>query len=391
MNVHFLIFVVVVLAALPCALFLVNLRVYRPFPRTGRLNTNASADLSDSRVSVLIPARNEERNIEATLEAVLANRGAFEVIVLDDHSSDRTAGLVRRIADRDRRVRLESARPLPRGWCGKQFACHQLAELATHEILVFLDADVRLAGDALGRMVEFMRRRNVALASGVPCQEVGSFSEKLLLPLIHFVLLSYLPLHIMRRTLWPAMSGGCGQLFIASKDAYKACGGHAELRESMHDGIKLPRIFRRAGFRTDLFDATDVASCRMYRSNAETWHGLGKNAAEGLGAPRTIIPVTCILVGGNVLPFILLAGARELSPFEVGWAVAATVLALLPRLIAVRRFRQPVVSTLLHPAGVLCLLFIQWRSFLGRLVGKPAEWKGRVYGSRVDITAAEGL
>jgi len=381
--------IALVLAALPCGLFLLNLFVYRPLPRISRreevLPSTSEFQREVPRVnchgmSVLIPARNEEQNIRATLDAVLANKGAdFEVIVLDDHSTDGTARIVSEVAAIDSRVRLESAPPLPAGWCGKQHGCHVLAQLARHPLLVFIDADVRLATDALARMGEFMETTDAALASGVPRQELGTFSERLLLPLIHFVLLGYLPMHAIRRTRWPSMSAGCGQLFIARRDAYEACGGHAMLRDSLHDGLKLPRVFRKAGFRTDLFDATDIASCRMYHTNAETWRGLGKNATEGLAAPGTIVPMTALLLGGQVLPFVLLALAPMLSSGTLLLSGTAATLACLPRLIAARRFRHSVGDIVLHPLGVAALLIIQWHALIRHFAGKPSEWKGRSY------------
>lgn len=372
MNLDLLAYIALVLAGLPSVLFLLNLVVYRPI-------TSRRSSTSHS-VSVLIPARNEEQNIRASLQAVLANHGCdFEIIVLDDHSSDRTAAMVRELARGDHRVRLESGPALPAGWCGKQHACFVLAELARHPLLVFIDADVRLAPDALARMASFMERRDVALASGVPCQELGTLGERLLIPLIHFILLGFLPIPAMRRTKRPAFSAGCGQLFIARREAYMECGGHARLRDSLHDGIKLPRVFRQAGFATDLFDATDIATCRMYHTNAETWRGLGKNATEGLAAPGAILPMTAVLLGGQVLPFFLLAFAPMLSSSGQRFAVIAAGLAYLPRLLSVRLFRQPVRSALLHPLGVMTLLVIQWHALIRHLAGRPTVWKGRSY------------
>ena len=186
-----------------------------------------------------------------------------------------------------------------------------------------------------------MERRGAALASGVPRQELGTLSERLLIPLIHFILLGFLPMRAMRRTRWPSMSAGCGQLFIARRDAYEQCGGHAMLRDSLHDGIKLPRVFRQAGLATDLFDATNLATCRMYHTNADTWRGLGKNATEGLAAPGTILPMTALLLGGQVLPFVLLAFAPSLS--SSGLALAAV--AAVPGLPATTPGRPPFPPT----------------------------------------------
>jgi len=393
MNLDIVAIVALALASIPCGLFLVNLLAYRPLIRSSRreealTSTQHPAPQLQSEpphvgcygLSVLIPARNEEQNIRATLEAVLANHDCeFEVIVLDDHSTDHTADIVQEFTRRNARVRLESAPLLPAGWCGKQHACHVLAALARHPLLVFIDADVRLAPDALARMNLFMQESGVHLASGVPHQELGTFSERLLIPQIHFILLGFLPMQAMRRTKLPALSAGCGQLFIAQRDAYLQTGGHAMIRATLHDGVKLPRLFRKHGFKTDLFDATDLATCRMYRTNAETWLGLGKNATEGLAAPATIIPMTALLLGGQVLPFVLLAGAAMLSPGALMLTFIASVLACVPRLVAVRLFRQPIGSALLHPLGVVALLAIQWLALIRRAAGKSSEWKGRSY------------
>jgi hypothetical protein len=397
MNLELLAIISLVLAVIPAVLFLINLLFYRPTAPVTSVPPTLNPLLSDS-LSVLIPARNEEKNVRSTLEAVLANRGVeFEVVVLDDHSTDSTAAIVSEFAARDPRVRLEFAPPLPSGWCGKQHACHVLAKLARNPLLVFIDADVRLAPDALARMTGFMNsnRRGpalqVALASGVPHQELGTFTERLLLPLIHFVLMGYLPMPFMRWTKRPEFSAGCGQLFVARADAYHATGGHAMIRATLHDGVKLPRLFRRAGFETDLFDATDIASCRMYQTNGETWRGLGKNATEGLAAPGTILPMTVLLLGGQVLPLLLLASGALLSPGGVVLAAVASGLAYLPRVLGVLCFRQPLGSALLHPLGVIALLVIQWHALGRHLLGKPAEWKGRSYGAVTQAQPAKAV
>lgn len=374
MNWNTIALIALLLAAIPAGLFVVNLLFYQRVSPLG-------APLPYTHgVSVLIPARNEEANIEATLRSVLANCDVqLEVVVLDDHSTDRTAEIVARLAAHDSRVRLEGAPPLPAGWCGKQHACHVLAQRARYPQLVFMDADVRLASDGLMRIVRFLNRSGAALVSGVPHQELGTFSERLLLPQIHFVLLGYLPLPMMRWTKRPAFSAGCGQLFVIRRDAYEAVGGHEPIRTTLHDGVKLPRLFRRHGFKTDLFDATDVATCRMYRTDGEVWRGLGKNATEGLAAPGAILPMSLLLLGGSVLPFALMVALPVLSFSGVVAVYGAMALAWLPRLIGVCRFRQPLGSALLHPVGVLALLVIQWLALARKIVGKPSVWKGRSY------------
>jgi hypothetical protein len=365
-----------VLALVPAVLFFRNLRLYAPPPLPAE-----PADPPPA-VSLLIPARNEEAGIRATVEAALSSEGVdLEILVLDDHSEDATAKIVADVAERDARARLESAPPLPDGWCGKQHACWALAGLASHPILAFLDADVRLAPQGLSRAVAFLESSQADLISGVPRQETGTLLEKLLIPLIHFILLGFLPMGRMRTSRHPAYGAGCGQLFLARRDAYDRAGGHAAIRETLHDGIRMPRAFRSAGLATDLFDATDMATCRMYRSAKDVCSGLAKNAVEGLAAPKTILPITVLLFGGQVAPVLLciLGAASLISPMALALAVLAAVVSYAPRLSAARRFRQSILGSLLHPLSICLFLAIQWYALVRWLVGKPAAWKGRGY------------
>ena len=361
-------------SVVPAALFARNLALYRPTP---------SGALTYVRCSVLIPARNEEANIAPAVRSILESTDTdIEVIVLDDDSTDRTAEIVREIAKADHRARIETAPPLPAGWCGKQHACHVLSRLASHPLLIFLDADVRLKRGAVARMAAFMEQSGAALASGVPEQETRTFSERLLVPLIHFVLLGFLPIGRMRIDGRPALGAGCGQLFVALREAYEACGGHGAIRSTLHDGPKLPRVFRAAGFHTDLFDATDIAVCRMFSTGGDVWRGLARNAHEALGSPRLIVPATIVLFCGQVLPLIALASiCRSAAPSRLALAFAfvGTCAAFLPRLVAVRRFRQSLEGALLHPFGICALLGIQWFAFFRSLLRRPAVWKDRRY------------
>ncbi|APW63594.1 glycosyltransferase family 2 protein [Paludisphaera borealis] len=364
------------LALLPALIFLVNLGAYRPPP----LGEPPGAALP---LSVLIPARDEELLIGDAVRAVLANQGIeFEVLVLDDHSGDATAEIVEAIASRDDRVRLIAGAALPPGWCGKQYACWALAHEARHPVLVFLDADVRLAPDALGRMSAFLAASGADLASGIPHQETLGFLEKLLIPLIHFVMLGFMPIPSMRRTRMPSLSAGCGQLIVARRDSYFRAGGHAAIRASWHDGLQMPRLFRAAGLRNDLFDATDLAECRLYQTARDVWNGLAKNAGEALAAPRLIVPMTTILLGGQILPFLLIVPAvagwpRPWSAVEWSLLACAVCAAWLPRFAAVARFRLPLAGAILHPLGVFVLVAIQWYALLRNLLGRPTVWKGR--------------
>jgi hypothetical protein len=361
-------------ALLPAVMTAANLRLFRTLP--------IREEDPRPRVSVLIPARDEELCIEASARAALASVGVeLEVIVLDDHSADRTGEIVTELGRVDPRLRLETAPPLPGGWCGKQHACQVLASRARHPLLVFIDADVRIAPKALARIAARMHSSDCGMISGFPRQETGTLLEKLIIPLIHFVLLGFLPIWRMRRTSHPAFGAGCGQLICARREAYDAAGGHAAIQASLHDGVKLPRAFRRAGIMTDLFDATDIATCRMYRNAGELWRGFSKNAHEGMATPTALPIWSALLLGGQVLPVILLS-IGILAQLPMGWLVAAAITVVLSyttRLVLTRRFEQSLLGAAMHPLGVMILVTLQWSALINRRRGRPAVWRARAY------------
>lgn len=373
------------LAALPALLFLANLRQYRRLPDSSppeAADARAPADLAAPLIAVLIPARNEEAVIAEAVRSALAQQDwPMEVLILDDHSTDRTAAIVQEIARSDARVRWIEGSPLPPGWCGKQFACHQLAQAARAPWLVFIDADVRLQKDALPRMLRFMQLQHADLGSGLPRQITLGWLEKLVIPIIHFLLLGFLPLRRMRQFPYvAAYAAGCGQLFITHRSAYEKAGGHAAIQASLHDGIQLPRSYRRRGCSTDLFDATDAAECRMYSSAGSLFMGFAKNATEGMASS---LPMLCfwttLLLGGQVLPWALLFTWPWLGGVERALTLAAILITLVPRLLGCLRFRQSWLGALLHPVGVLIVIIIQWFGYLGPKLGLSPRWKGRAY------------
>ncbi len=396
-NVYFAISLASVCCALtPAVLTLSNLREYTPPPPP-----DAGVP---PHVTAIVPARNEEAGIAACVESLLHQTDVvLHVLVVDDGSTDATAAIVLALAERDARLQLLPSTALPAGWNGKQHACWQGAQASTSPLLCFLDADVRLAPQALARMAYLLLRgdgrpgpaasNGTGLVSGFPLEETGTTLEWLLLPLIHFVLLGLLPIALLRTTTTPGFAAGCGQFLLVDRAAYTASGGHAAIRETMHDGLRLPRLLRQHGFATRLADLTHLARCRMYSSNAATWKGLSKNATEGLAAPGAIVPATLFLGFGQVLPLPLLAVALVRWMQQPSWihtppahalacvalSAAAVVFSYLPRVLASKRFNQQPRSAALHPIGVATLLLLQWVALGRKLLGRPATWKARSY------------
>lgn len=365
------------LATLPALMTMRNLKQFQPACKDPLVIDKAKAD----GVSVLIPARNEEASISGALQSILqSSHPEFEIIVMDDASEDRTAEVVQGFASSDPRVRLVQSAGLPQGWNGKQHACWVLASHARYDLLLFLDADVRLSSDALTRIVAEYRERQSPLISGFPRQETGTWSEQLLIPLMHYVLLGFLPIDQMRSSTQPGFAAGCGQLFLAHRDRYFEVGGHSAIAASRHDGIQLPKAFRKHGMKTDIFDATDLATCRMYQSLPQVIRGLLKNATEGIANPRLILPFSVLLLGGSVLPIVLLVISVVIGSgwMTIGLLTIATALSWYPRVAASIRFRQSWLGVLLHPLSIAWFTILQWVALVMSIFRVRTAWRGRV-------------
>ncbi|WP_262028452.1 glycosyltransferase [Microvirga sp. Mcv34] len=358
--------VVLALAAIPFVLALMNLGVLRATPR--------QAPQGDVLVSILIPARNEAANIGPALDAALGSMGVpVEVLVMDDGSTDATADIVRAYAARDVRVRLLTAPPLDDGWTGKVHACHHLSEAARGTHFLFVDADVRLGPQAAAALAGHAQAADASLVSAVPRQVMITLGEMLTVPTINLLLLGYLPMGFMRLSRDPGLGAACGQLMLVEREAYRASGGHAAIRTRIHDGIQLARLFRRKGLMTDLVPGERLATCRMYTRFDEAWAGFAKNAHEGMATPVALPVWTVLLLGGHVMPFLLL-------PFAPGFLLAcAALLPLGARTLVTVATRENPWSIPLHPFTVLVGLVIQWSVLLRIGQARRAGWKGRLY------------
>ena len=328
-------------------------------------------------VSVLIPARNEEGNLAACLEAVLRQGEAIaEVLIYNDHSTDSTARIIAEFARRDGRVRLVEAVPLAPGWCGKNFACVQLAEAARGEWLLFLDADVRLADGAVDQMVEEAHRRELTFLSCWPALSLVGFWEKALMPMLNFVVFTLFPAPLSLRRPWPSLGIAHGACLLMHRIQYAAIGGHAAVRDQIFEDVRLAQLWRARGERGLCLDGQEVVSVRMYSSPGEIWSGFQKNCF--LAFRRELSFWAFLALHGVVFlaPFLALAWIRAWPV----WLAAGSVLGM--RALLALRFRYPWWSVLLHPLGEMVLIAIGLSSWWRCKSGRGVEWKGRQYYAR---------
>ena len=345
----------------------------------------ANLSLSGPFVSVLVPARNEALNIERCVRSLLQqDYKAFEIIVLDDGSTDTTPELLRSlVSESGGRLRSLKGEPLPEGWHGKSWACFQLGRHAKGELLLFTDADTTHQPDALRRSVGALEDAGADMLSLTPYQELGSFWEKLVVPMVYFILMCFLPLRLVWTSRNPAFSFANGQFILFRKDFYDSINGHAAVRGNLVEDVWLCMAVKKAGGTVTAFNGTDTVSCRMYRNGKDVWEGFSKNLFAGLGyktlALVAMIVVTVLLY---IAPYALLVRSLLISDFSVPlfWLPLIQIaVVLLSRLIIAVAFRQPLPMVPLHFFSQIVLLAIAVNSYCSIKFGKGASWKGRNY------------
>lgn len=335
-------------------------------------------------ISVLIPARNEEANIGACLESLRRqDYPNYEILVLDDDSSDNTAAIVEEIAASDPRVRLLRGSPLPEGWAGKTFACHQLASQARGSWLLFTDADTVHAASVLRDALAYAHSHSLSLLSGLPLQRTVSLSQKVVIPALYFVILSCFPLWWLQGSKKPKPGLAIGQFLFVSASDYHEIGGHEAVKSRIIEDVCLGFEMVRHGKRQGVVDLSHVVSCRMYRGVGELWQGFTK-WTYSVSCFSTLALVLLIL-GGIALflgPFILIAWQISTSFSALHWfaiIVADALAILLMRALIDHRFGNSEVFTLAHPAAISFMLLSGCYATYKHFRGSGVNWKSRAY------------
>ena len=356
------------------------------------------------RVSVLVPARNEEAHIGACVASLLAqDYPDLEVVVLNDHSTDRTgeilAGLTGAAAraaptgmdedvtgtdadatTRDERLRVLEGKDLPEGWLGKHWACHQLAEAASGELLLFTDADTRHGPASVRHGVAALHAEGADLLTALPFEETVTVAEQLIVPVIPWSILTFLPLELAYRTRSSAFSATIGQYMLFRASAYRATGGHAAVATDPVDDIALGRRIKAQGFRWRLADATRDVRCRMYQSAEQVFEGFSKNLFSAFG--NRVLPFIGVWLWLEIvflLPVAVLVARLLRAPvpnLDTGIALAGVAAGLASWGMSHLRFGFPARLVPLYPLTMLLALAIALRSVALVRRGRTT-WKGR--------------
>ena len=337
-----------------------------------------SGELISEKVSVLIPARNEEGHIAFTIESVRNQIGLsdYEIIILDDQSSDSTATILGDISSHDPQVTVVTnvVNP-PDGWLGKPHACHLLSQAATGSVLVFVDADVILEPTAIAACVDLLRNKNFGLVAPYPQQLAGTSIERLVQPLVTWSWVATMPLGIAETSLRPSLSAANGQFLIFDSLAYSTSGGHARVKGEVLEDIALMRSLKLSGYQCATVNGSELAHCRMYEEPDSLVNGYTKSLWNAFGSPVGSVAVNSLLAFTYLLPPLVAATSPKKSHRVVGTLGYLSGVASRA-MVAANTGSRPLPDSFAHPVSIATFIGLNAMSWSRHVRGKNS-WKGR--------------
>lgn len=332
--------------------------------------TSAPREYSDM-VSILVPVRNEEENILNLLASISEQEYQhYEVIILDDSSTDSTLDLCQIYCKSDPRFRVISGKTLPKDWLGKNYACYQLAQEAKGAYLMFLDADETIARGLINNSIHRMRSNRLNLLSLFANQVMVSWGERIVVPLMHYILLNLLPLRLVRLSKSPSFSAASGQFMLFDAASYRENQWHEQVKGKVVEDIEIMKLIKGFGLKGEALLANGYLYCRMYKGFKDAVNGFSKNLLAGFN--------------NNLFGLFLYLMLVILGPLAIAYILSAQLLSFAVSLIILSRVMISLMSgqnvwynILLHPLQLFCMVLISVLS-VNRHYTKTIVWKGRV-------------
>lgn len=323
----------------------------------------------DEKVSVLIPARNEEKNIGKLIEELKQqNLKPIEIIVYNDDSDDATAKIVEQFMLTTPNLKLINGASLPEGWLGKNHACYQLAKHATGKYLLFLDADVTLDRDLIASAIYRIKKHSLMLLSIFPKQNMKSFGELLVVPLMYNILVSLLPIRLIRSNTNPSLAAANGQFMLFEKESYNKIQPHAWVKNCAVEDIRIIKLYKKFHLNVETLLSKGIVSCRMYHSFNEAYIGFQKNISHFFGNNYLLMFFYATM---NLLGVFLLCILPEM------YSVMGLVILVLLQVNMLALSSQPIRRVIYAPLQSAVTLGVAISSFIN---GKREnlKWKGRI-------------
>ena len=332
-------------------------------------------------ISILVPARNEEKNIEKLVFSLLTqDYPNYEVIVLNDNSEDRTGEFLAMLAKEQARLRVIAGAPLPAGWYGKHWACHQLAEQAKGTWILFTDADTIHQANMLSSTFTLAQKLDSDLLTAFVKQKMLTLGEKLTVPFPIWSIFSLLPISIGSIFQLPAFSAVNGQFMFFKKSSYQQIGGHKSVRNQAADDLSLGRLILKHKLKLQMHDATALVECRMYYSMREAYAGFTKNYFAIFNYRLLFSSFVWSWMLFICWFPLIIAFTNILSPFlTFNWALVCFLIIFLQAvlwLIPIIKFKMPLIIVLFYPIIILFSAFIGYISII-KTIFSTTSWKGR--------------
>ena len=333
-------------------------------------------------VSILIPARNEAQNIEECVHSVLnQDYSPYEVILLDDECQDATPEILMRLSEGNSKLKVLSGQPLPPGWVGKNWACFQLSQAAQAGLILFVDADTRHHPSMLAEAVSTLITMQADILSGLPRQELITWEERLILPVLPWAILSFFPIRMFQHVPFSFMSITVGQFIFFRRTAYLRIGGHAAVRGSLVEDIALARLFKKNGLKWEFVNLKGRVHCRTYQNFREVFDGLSKNLFAVFGNNLPVFLFIwlwlAIVFMTPALSLILYIFAASIPGYSPALTLVTDGISMLLWLISLWYFRMPLLQAVAYPLTVAQASLIAFRSAWLHFTQHSVSWKGR--------------
>jgi chlorobactene glucosyltransferase len=341
--------------------------------------TQAPSLREGPKISVLIPARNEENNIRQCLTSLLRQTYTnYEIIVLDDLSTDSTYEIVAGMAAEHSNLSIIKGEELPEGWYGKPHAMQQLSKHASGDFFLFTDADTIHSSESISWSITNMLHHKADILSGYPHHTTEGFGEDLVIPNIYINTILFLPLWMVPTTHIPLFSHAIGQYILFRRESFEAIGGYEVAAQKITEDVYMAKAMKRRGYKVQFLDAKRYCSCRMYDGFQRAANGISKNIYDFFEQKLYplfilipfallffIVPVALLVYQAIIAgPYLYHAGI-SVGVFFITWAIA----------MIDRRVKWYVVF--LHPLMFLVLVGIAVKSVLDDTLGRGYLWKGR--------------
>ncbi len=314
-------------------------------------------NISSEKISILIPARNEENNIGKLLNSIIKSKDEqLEIIVFNDNSNDNTEKIVKNYLQRDSRIKLINSRALPHGWLGKNYACHQLAQNAQGNYLIFLDADVIISNNIIADVVSYAQKNNLKLLSIFPYQIQNSWGEKATIPLMHYILLTLLPLIFVKISPFASHAAANGQFLLFEANTYKKLFPHEKFKKSPVEDIQIARFYKKLKLNIACIIGEERIQCRMYQSYSEALNGFSKNIFMFFGNIPLIAFIFWILAALGFIPVIYYNQNLLILYF--------LLFILIQFLYAIRCKQNPIITCLFFPMHMVFMFHVMLKSLL---------------------------